>query len=475
MSFVNKTHRVSRRQFIAGSLACGSSVFARASPCPNRAELHLTLSPYKLEIASNRFVQTTAYTNHSTDSVLYLEANCPTEISITNATNMQDFVHWHGLRVPALLDGTPEEDSLGIAPGATLQYTLPAQRPGLGFAHSHAMSGHGLACGPYSGQFLPVAIGNFRSTIPFDREVFLTSHEWLPTLVDTAGEERSLEAMQHLRVDPDSEEEDEGSDGGWDIVYKAATLNGKVLGAGEPIRVRAGERILFRIVNASATEPLQLALPGHRFLVLALDGYPVPTPVLVEQLELGVGERIDAVVIMNTPGIWVLGSPDDRARNLGMGVVIEYADRTGTPIWAVPVSEAWDYTRFAATPALTSPPENQKTFRLERRPVASDGFERWEMVAQPGTESAFTTGERSRITLINNTDEPHPMHLHRLPFELASVSGVPCPGIRKDTVVVPAFRRVELDITPEDSGPTLLHCHNQMHMDCGLKTLLHFH
>jgi FtsP/CotA-like multicopper oxidase with cupredoxin domain len=66
------------------------------------------------------------------------------------------------------------------------------------------------------------------------------------------------------------------------------------------------------------------------------------------------------------------------------------------------------------------------------------------------------------------------MHLHRLPFELASVGGVPCPGLRKDTVVVPPFQQVELDITPEDSGPALLHCHNQMHMDCGLKTLLHF-
>ena len=68
------------------------------------------------------------------------------------------------------------------------------------------------------------------------------------------------------------------------------------------------------------------------------------------------------------------------------------------------------------------------------------------------------------------------MHLHRLPFELISVAGAACVGLRKDTIVVPPFQQVELDLCPDassDSGPALLHCHNQMHMDCGLKTLLH--
>ena len=38
-----------------------------------------------------------------------------------------------------------------------------------------------------------------------------------------------------------------------DLTYRIFTINGKMLGAGEPVRVRAGQRVLFRIVNASAT------------------------------------------------------------------------------------------------------------------------------------------------------------------------------------------------------------------------------
>ncbi len=61
-----------------------------------------------------------------------------------------------------------------------------------------------------------------------------------------------------------------------------------MLGHGEPIRVREGERVLFRILNASGNMGISLALPGHKFKVIALDGNPVPNPASVETLSLDV-------------------------------------------------------------------------------------------------------------------------------------------------------------------------------------------
>ena len=70
---------------------------------------------------------------------------------------------------------------------------------------------------------------------------------------------------------------------------------------------------MFRIVNASATLPHRVALSGHSFTVLALDGNPVPVPHTVDVLELGPAERVDAIVTMNRPGIWILGrNPHDK-------------------------------------------------------------------------------------------------------------------------------------------------------------------
>src|SRR5438477_2952639 len=65
---------------------------------------------------------------------------------------------------------------------------------------------------------------------------------------------------------------------GYEVGYGSFTINGRMLGHGEPIRVKQGERLLFHILNGSATEIRSLALPGHTFQVLALDGNPVPNP-----------------------------------------------------------------------------------------------------------------------------------------------------------------------------------------------------
>jgi hypothetical protein len=65
-----------------------------------------------------------------------------------------------------------------------------------------------------------------------------------------------------------------------------------MLGHGEPIKVKQGERVLFHILNGSATEIRSLALPGHSFEVVNLDGNPVPNPTSVPVLWLGTAERI---------------------------------------------------------------------------------------------------------------------------------------------------------------------------------------
>ena len=59
-------------------------------------------------------------------------------------------------------------------------------------------------------------------------------------------------------------------------MYGSASLNDKMLGHVAPVRVREGQRVLFRLLNASATENVTLALAGHRMTVVALDGNPVP-------------------------------------------------------------------------------------------------------------------------------------------------------------------------------------------------------
>ncbi|MBV9549081.1 MAG: multicopper oxidase domain-containing protein, partial [Alphaproteobacteria bacterium] len=264
---------------------------------------------------------------------------------------------------------------------------------------------------------------------------------------------------------------------GYQLGYNFHSINGRLLGKGEPIRVKRGERVLFHIVNASASELRNLALPGHAFHVLALDGNPVPRPADVPQLLLGPGERISATVTMNRPGIWVLGEPNEESREKGMGIVVEYAGATGRPVWEKPASYAWDYRVFARPGAAPSLPDETIEMIFATRYSAKAGFDEFTIngaafsMAKMEPRFKLVHGRRYRLKLRNATDDAHPIHLHRHSFELTGVAGAPTAGVKKDVALIGGFQEMTLDFTADQPGLSLFHCHMQPHMDFGFMAL----
>jgi hypothetical protein len=64
------------------------------------------------------------------------------------------------------------------------------------------------------------------------------------------------------------------------------------------------------------------------------------------------------MVIMNRPGVWILGDVDDQVRNRGLGIVIEYENRNQGPQWIAPPRKAtWDYTIFGNAEPASEPAE----------------------------------------------------------------------------------------------------------------------
>jgi len=254
------------------------------------------------------------------------------------------------------------------------------------------------------------------------------------------------------------------------------------LGHGEPIRVKSGERVLFHILNGSATEIRSLALPGHTFQVVALDGNPVPNPANVPVLWLGAAERISAIVEMKHPGVWILGDLADDDRRHGMGIVVEYAGQAGKPAWIAPAPFKWNYTRFGKTDANAAAPDQTFEMTFAKDNAAEEGFNRWTIngVAYPMTQviapASFhlKAGKRYRLHMRNASDDIHPIHLHRHSFELISLAGKPTAGILKDVVMLGGYQEAEIEFVADNPGLTLVHCHQQLHMDFGFMTLFDY-
>ena len=156
-----------------------------------------------------------------------------------------------------------------------------------------------------------------------------------------------------------------GTPHGYEVGYTWFTINGRMLGHGEPVRVKAGERVLFHVLNGSATEIRSLALPGHSFQVVALDGNSLATPTQVPVLWIGAGERVSAIVEMTRPGVWVLGDVSDD-RGHGMGVVVEYAGAKGKPQWSAPPPFKWNW-EHRLRPSGRRDPGARRDFRPAHR------------------------------------------------------------------------------------------------------------
>ena len=83
-------------------------------------------------------------------------------------------------------------------------------------------------------------------------------------------------------------------------------------------------------------------------------------------------------------------------------------------------------------------------------------------------------GRRYRWVMDNQSADDHPVHLHRHTFDVVRVADRRIGGIRKDVVVVPAWKQVEVDVDAVHPGLSLFPCHQQVHMDMGFMTMMRY-
>jgi FtsP/CotA-like multicopper oxidase with cupredoxin domain len=453
---------VKRRDFLALSslaaadLALSVPPWARASGRAehDKSDFSLRISPVKVEIAPGTVIETIGYNGTAPGPILRMREGKRVTVDVHNDTDVDELVHWHGQFIPSDVDGTMEEGTPMIPAHGHRKYSFVPRPAGTRWYHTHAFAGEHLDRGMYTGQYGFLYVEPKSEPGNYDQEIFLAARHWGPSLA-------------HLGP----------PNNGWEVAYSNCSINDKALGHGEPIRVKQGQRVLFRLLNASATEDIKLALAGHKFKVIALDGNPVPSPQEVSVLQLGVAERADAIVEMNQPGVWILGSANNEERSKGMGIVVEYAGQSGEPQWVpVPPRVPFDYTVFGSSEKAPEPDERVE-LTFDKIPGNRVTYNHWTINGKswPDTDPLLVkAGKRYRLVFHNKNGDSHPLHLHRHSFELTNFNGKPTSGIFKDIADVPRFSDAEVDFVANNPGPSLFHCHMTLHMDFGFMMLVKY-
>jgi FtsP/CotA-like multicopper oxidase with cupredoxin domain len=456
---------ISRRDLLKLSTLVGLApsfpVLGRDLAAP---DYRIDIAPVTLDLSPHHRLKTTAYNGQVPGALLRFKENQPVTVEVTNHTDRPEVVHLHGLFTPPEADGAIEEGTPRIEVGASARYTFTPRPAGFRWYHTHTMAMDDLTRAQYSGQHGFLMVEPRDDPARYDQEFFLALHDWSGYLL--ANE-----------------------DGAMNPSYAVATINGKAMGFGEPLRVKMGQRILLHVLNSSPTEVHWIALAGHAFRVVALDGNPVPTPRTIPMLRLAPAERVSAIVEMDNPGVWVLGEVRKHVQALGMAVAVEYEERRGPARWEQPSDLIWSYEQFAAAqPANASPaPPILVPLVFESRFRGHGAMEAWTINGEsyPNAKVApLIRGRRYRLQLMNKSMDDHPLHLHRHSFELRTL-GAPLTaargaapneigGILKDVLLLDAQTRAEVEFTADNPGASLFHCHQQNHMDRGFMMLFEY-
>ncbi|MBB1115665.1 copper resistance system multicopper oxidase [Stenotrophomonas sp. W1S232] len=223
-------------------------------------------------------------------------------------------IHWHGLLLPANMDGVPGLSFDGIAPGQAYHYRFELRQNGTYWYHSHSLFQE--QAGLYGAIVIdPIAPPPYR----FDHEHVLLLSDW--TDLDGAALYRRMKKMaMHDNTYQQTLGElvrDARRDGlratlaeraQWarmrmtptdlsDINANTYTylLNGHTPSANWTGLFRPGERVLLRLINGSAMTHFDIRIPGLKLTVVAADGQYVH-PVSVDELRIATAETFDVIV-----------------------------------------------------------------------------------------------------------------------------------------------------------------------------------
>jgi CopA family copper-resistance protein len=313
---------ISRRRFVQGAAGSALLIGAARWSVPRAAvagaelsgtEFDLSIDALPVNITGAARVATAVNGQLPGPLLRWREGDTVT-LRVTNRLPVHSSIHWHGMIVPADMDGVPGLSFAGIAPGTTYVYRFPVNQSGTYWYHAH--SGFQEQTGLYGPIVITPREGERH---PVDRDYCVLLSDWsdsdpehlYATLKRQSdyfnyGKRTALEFFAQARSRGLAASWQEWSE--WsrmrmdptdllDVSGAAYTylMNGMAPAANWTGLFRRGESVRLRFINGSSMSFLDVRIPGLALTVVAVDGQDVE-PVTVDEFRFGSGEVLDAIV-----------------------------------------------------------------------------------------------------------------------------------------------------------------------------------
>lgn len=502
MNKQNETMRAwSRRELLVagGSVlllaACGSNVSSRGEslvgptdPSVERRDAlrrkiggttvaaTITAAPVTVEIGG-REVTTWAFGDRPGRGGIRAKVGDQIEATFVNNISKANTLHWHGIALRNDMDGVHDLTQTAVDPGSSFTYRFIVPDAGTHWFHPHM----GLELD--RGLYAPLIVEDPNDPVVFDMDVTLMFDDWLDgygrtpeqVLDELQGSGPGGHDMSNMGGNNTSMGATNSMMGGLtgDVAYPLHVINGRTPSERETINAKVGQRVRLRLINAGSDTAYRVAVGGHRLTVTHADGFPV-TPVDVDNVVLGMGERYDVIVTTGSGAFPIVAVPEGKSDPAAEAVLRTSVTATAPTVGSRPTElngRTITYDDLSATEAVrlsTKSPDRSESITLMG--MSSGYVHGVNGRSFPDTAPVVVReGERLRLKVVNDTMMFHPIHLHGHTFQLVGAGSA-----RKDTVNVLPMSTVEFDIEADNPGQWMLHCHNTYHLVTGMATVLSY-
>ena len=394
------------------------------------------------EVAPGVVISGYGYNGQVPGPVIEAKQGEPIEIAFTNHLPEPTLIHWHGLRVPAVMDGT-QATQRPVAPGETFIYRFTPPDAGTFWYHPHANETEQLEKGLY-GPF--IVRGGDEPVV--DREQVLVFDDV------NADRQGRLAKFGGFRERHDGREGD------------IRLINGKA----EPqLTIAAGQIERWRIINASSARYVRLSLGGAAFRIIGTDGGLIETPVEATEVLLPAADRVDLLVGPFEEGQTLA---IDSLRYLRSTMRRRGKERFGTLVVgpAKPSRASIPTQLRTIEPLATADAEPNRIVKFSVGMSLRRGLDFLVNGETHHHDRPVKIGELQVWDVVNASLMDHPFHLHGFFFQVLSINGK-APAFRswEDVVNLPPRSTVRIAWMPEDRpGSWMYHCHILEHHEAGM-------